>query len=78
MATTALDNIVELGKKLPTLGGTVQKFTGTQQTIGELATDVDNLASAMGLLYERTSSFNEETKTYTPNLPKTNRKRRNG
>lgn len=65
MATTALDSIVKLGEKLPSVGGVIQKFTGTRQDISDLAVQVENLGSAMGTLYERTSTFNEKTGTYT-------------
>lgn len=66
MATKALDSIVEMGNKLPNVGGVVSKIVGEKVRIGELAAEIELLGTAMGDLYRETSDFDNKTGKYTP------------
>lgn len=66
LATNALDSIAKLGEKLPSVDGVIDVIFGRRQTIGDLAEEIELLGSSMADLYKQTSTYDEQTKTYTP------------
>lgn len=65
-ATEALQSIVDVGNKLPSVGGAVEIIIGRRQKLESLATELNLLGSAMGDFHKNTSTFDEVNNTIEP------------